>query len=78
MNATTPEASTEERTTLTHALGHLRHAMRLIASTDRLIVAGDPEGPATQRCAALYADVAAAARSCANLLDHLDGHGPAL
>ncbi|MES3665238.1 MULTISPECIES: hypothetical protein [Mycobacterium] len=69
-NNTTP---TEAHTALTHALQHLRHALRLITNTDRLIVAGDPESLATQRCAVLYADLAAAARSCASLIDHLDG-----
>ncbi|ASL11055.1 hypothetical protein MYCODSM44623_04363 [Mycobacterium intracellulare subsp. chimaera] len=73
MSEPNPEATTEAHTALTHALQHLRHAMRLTTSTDRLIVAGGPEAPETQRCAALYADIAAAARSCANLIDHLDG-----
>lgn len=73
MSAPNPEATTEAHTALTHALQHLRHAMRLTTSTDRLIVASGPESSETQRCAALYADIAAAARSCANLIDHLDG-----
>ncbi|TAM63978.1 hypothetical protein [Mycobacterium sp.] len=74
-----PIIPTEAHTALTHTLQHLRHAMRLITSTDRLLVAGAPDGPATQRCAVLYSDIAAAARSCANLLDHIDGYStPAL
>lgn len=73
MSAPNPEA-TEAHTTLTHALQHLRHALRLITTSDLLIVASDPDASETQRCAALYADIAAAARSCANLIDHLDGY----
>ncbi|UGT94871.1 hypothetical protein KN246_15890 [Mycobacterium intracellulare] len=73
-----PIIPTESHTALTHALQHLRHAMRLVTTTDRLIVASAPANPATQRCAILYADIAAAARSCANLIDHLDGYGGAL
>lgn len=69
---------TEAHAALTETLQHLRHALRLI-TTDRLIVGGDPESPATQRAALLYADIAAAARNCANLIDHLDGfHVPEL
>lgn len=67
-----PIIPTETYTALTHVQQHLRHALRLITRTD-LITTGDPESPATQRCAVLCADIAAAARGCANLLDHLDG-----
>ncbi|TAM67446.1 hypothetical protein [Mycobacterium sp.] len=76
MSTLTPRmTTTEAQTALTHSLQHLRHALRLVTTTDRLIIAGAPESLATQRCAVLYSDIAAAARSCANLLDHLDGYG---
>lgn len=68
MNATTPTA--EAHTALTHALQHLRHALRC---TGRAIADLGEGTPAAARGAELSADVAAAARACANLIDHLGG-----
>lgn len=68
--ATAPEA----HTALTHTLQHLRHALRCAG---RAMADLDEQTLAALRCAELCADVTAAARSCANLLDHLDGYGAA-
>lgn len=68
--ATTPEA----HTALTHALQHLRHALRCAGRAIPELAEGTP---AAAHCAKLCADVTAAACSCANLLDHLDGYGAA-
>lgn len=76
MSAPTPQTTTEAHTALTHALQHLRHALRC---TGRAITDLGEGTPAAVRGVELSADVAASARSCANLIDHLDGYGvPAL
>ncbi|WP_201408426.1 hypothetical protein [Mycobacterium paraintracellulare] len=58
-------------TALTHALQHLRHALRC---TGRAMSDLDDGTPAVLRGAELCADINAAARNCATLLDHLDGY----
>lgn len=63
---------TDVYTPLTHALQHLRHALRY---TGRAMADLDDGTPAVSRGAVLCADINAAARACANLLDHLDGYG---
>lgn len=77
---TRPAAASLEdnpRALLENALQHLRHALRLITNTNQLVVGGTLESQATQRCAVLYTDVTTAARSCADLIDHLDGYSDA-
>ncbi|MCV7051113.1 hypothetical protein H7H82_10975 [Mycobacterium heidelbergense] len=69
---TTPETTTEAYTALANALQHLRHALRC---TGRAIPDLGEATPAALRGAELCVDITAAARSCANLLDHLDGYG---
>lgn len=73
---TTEIVTTEAHTALTHTLQHLRHALRCAG---RAIPDLGEATPAAQRGAELCVDITAAARACANLLDHLDGYGaPAL
>lgn len=64
--------TTEAYTALDNALQHLRHALRCAGRALPYLAEGTPTAA---HCAELYADIAAAARSCANLLDHLDGYG---
>lgn len=66
-NPTAPPA----HAALTNTLQHLRHALRCAG---RAIPDLGEGTPAALRGGELCADVAAAARSCANLLDHLDGY----
>ncbi len=65
--ATTPAA----HTALTHALQHLRHALRCAG---RAVPALGEDATAALLGGELCGDVAAAARSCANLIDHLEGY----
>lgn len=72
MTASPETTATEAHTALTHALQHLRHALRWRG----------PRHPRPRRRHARRAarrgaglcDVTAVARSCADLLDHLDGY----
>lgn len=67
---TTPETTTPDaHTALTHALQHLRHALRCVG---RAIPDLDEGTLAAARCAALTVDITAAARGCAGILDRLD------
>jgi hypothetical protein len=70
MTASPETTATEAHTALTHALQHLRHALRCAG---RAIPDLGEGTPAARRGAELY-DVTAVARSCADLLDHLDGY----
>ncbi|MEE3753412.1 hypothetical protein [Mycobacterium intracellulare] len=73
---TTEIVPTEAHTALTNALRHLRHALRCAG---RSMADLGEATPAALRAAELCVDVTAAARACANLLDHLDGfRSPAL
>ncbi|MBI2696162.1 hypothetical protein [Mycobacterium nebraskense] len=73
MSAPNPTTTTTigPHTALTHALEHLRHALRCAG---RALPDLGECTPAALRGAELCADVSAAARACANLLDHLDGY----
>ncbi|ORV90674.1 hypothetical protein AWC11_12080 [Mycobacterium interjectum] len=67
---TTPDTTTPDaHTALTHALQHLRHALRCVG---RAIPDLDEGTLAAARCAALTVEIAAAAGGCAGILDHLD------